>query len=462
VNVARSTAVLAIVTVLVLGACAAPGAPSAPPSSTPNPSSPPTSTPPATPTGAGAPTDAGTPTAGPDGIVLLRASVPRLPASPGDATSAAGAINAFGLELYRAARFGTDNAVISPASIALALGMTRAGARGTTATELDAVLHAVASPDHAGWLNALDQALVSRNGLFTDAAGVSHEVTLRIANAPFAQVGYPIEDAYLQALAADYGSGLRLVDYAGDTERARGQINGWVDAQTDHRIPQLVKPGLVTPLTRLTLVNAIYLKAPWATPFDPTDTKVGSFTRPDGAKVRVPFMSMTYGCCTYASGPDWQAVDKAYLGDALSLTLILPRDLAAFTASLSPARLQQIVGALDFHFVALSLPKFSIESETSLAAVLKGLGMSAAFDPATADFSGITSYERLHVGAVVHQADISVDEVGTEAAAATAVEEGGMGGGPPTPVRFDRPFLFALRDRQTGAVLFLGQVTDPS
>src|SRR5665811_1110896 len=193
------------------------------------------------------------------------------------------------------------NVGFSPASITLALAMARAGARGQTAAEMDAVMHAVASDDHAGWLNALDQALAGRSGTFKDESGKDLQVTLRIANAPFAQQGMPLEKAYLEALAGRYGAGLRLVDYATQTEKARTLINGWVDAQTEHRIPELLVPGVLTPKTRLTLVNAIYLKAPWQTPFSADATKAGAFTRADGSTVQVPFMAMT-ASLRFASG----------------------------------------------------------------------------------------------------------------------------------------------------------------
>ena len=188
------------------------------------------------------------PSASPGGDVgLARSNVARSSADPREALDAGAALDAFGLDLYRAVAAGQTNVVFSPASITLALAMARAGARGQTAAEMDAVMHAVASDEHAGWLNALDQALSARSGTFKDESGKDLAVTLRIANAPFAQQGMPLENAYLEALAARYGGGLRLVDYAAQTEKARALINGWVDAQTEHRIPELLVPGVLTP-----------------------------------------------------------------------------------------------------------------------------------------------------------------------------------------------------------------------
>ena len=394
-------------------------------------------------------------------VGLARAEVPRSSADPGDALDAGAALNAFGLDLYRAVAAGQTNVVFSPASITLALAMARAGARGQTAAEMDAVMHAVASDEHAGWLNALDQALAARSGTFKDESGKDLPVTLRIANAPFAQQGMPLEKAYLEALAARFGAGMRLVDYRTQTEKARTLINGWVDAQTEHRIPELLVPGVLTPLTRLALVNAIYLKAPWQTPFSADATKADTFTRADGSAVQVPFMATT-ASLRYASGDGWRAVEIPYIGGSLAMTVILPDNLAGFEQTLTADTFAAITGALAETQVALAFPKFGIETKAELAPILAALGMPSAFDD-RADFSGITTAEQLLISNVIHQANIDVDEKGTEAAAATAVVMRATAM-PAEPVAFraDRPFLFALRDVPTGAVLFLGRVGDPS
>jgi serpin B len=402
------------------------------------------------------------PAASPGGDVgLARAEVPRSSADLGDAMHAGAALDAFGLDLYRAVATGQTNVVFSPASITLALAMARAGARGQTAAEMDAVMHAVASDDHAGWLNALDQALTARSGTFKDESGQDLPVALRIANAPFAQQGMPLEKAYLEALAARYGGGLRLVDYVAQTEKARALINAWVDAQTEHRIPELLVPGVLTPLTRLALVNAIYLKAPWQTPFSADATKVGTFTRADGSTVQVPLMATT-ASLRYASGEGWRAVEIPYIGRSLAMTVILPDNLAGFEETLTADAFAAITGALTEAQVALAFPKFGIETKAELGPILAALGMPSAFDD-RADFSGITTAEQLLISNVIHQANIDVDEKGTEAAAATAVVMRATAM-PAEPVAFraDRPFLFALRDVPTGAILFLGRVGDPS
>jgi serpin B len=402
------------------------------------------------------------PAASPGGdIALARADIPRASAAPADAAAAGTAITAFGLDLYRAVANGKTNVVLSPASIALALGMARAGARGQTAAEMDAVMHGLASDDNATWLNALDQALATRSGTFKDDSGADLAVALRIANAPFAQQGMPLEKAYLEALASRYGAGLRLVDYETATEAARKLINGWVDDQTEHRIPELLMPGVLTTETRLTLVNAIYLKAPWLTPFPADSTKPGSFTRADGSPVDVPMMA-TSAAMRYAAGTGWRAVEIPYIGGSLAMTVIVPDDLATFEQALTADQVASITGGLAETQVSLSFPKFSIETKAELADVLAALGMPSAFDD-RADFSGITTAEKLEISDVIHQANIDVDEKGTEAAAATAVVMRATAmPAEPVTLTVDRPFLFALRDVPTGAILFLGRVADPS
>ncbi len=398
----------------------------------------------------------------PTGITLAAAHVPRASAPPADAKVAAAAIDAFGLDLFRRLAASGGNAVISPASIAVALSMAQAGARGETASQMDSVLHGAGSGSGAG-INALDQALAARNGTFKDVEGHDLTVALRIANAPFAQSGMALEPPFLDALASRFGAGLRLVDYRRDPEAARNLINAWVKGQTEGRIPELLASGILDSFTRLTLVNAVYMKAPWQVPFDTELTEPAPFTRADGSTVDVPTMAGGGQQLRYAEGAGWRAVELPYAGGSLAMTIVVPDDLAAFVQHLGAAQFEQISGALAEREVELWLPRFPIQTEADLGETLSALGMPLAFDPERANFSGITTEERLYVSAVVHQANISVDEKGTEAAAATAVAmaASAMPAGPVT-LRVDRPFLFAVRDVPTGAILFLGQVTDPS
>ncbi len=453
---------------------------------------------------------------GPSEIGLAQADVARAPADPAAAKTAAASIAAFGIDLYRAMVGRTadvgqglwaKNVVLSPTSIALALAMARAGARGETADEMDAVLHAAGWDELGAGLNALEQALASRDASWRDWDEQLRELKLRIANAAFAQRDWSIVPGYLDTIAGAFGAGVRLVDYVADPEAARGLINEWVKATTAGRIPKLIPdppPALIDQATRLVLVNAVYLKASWEIEFGgyPGWEKTVSRTfRRLGRNVdvKVPTMSL-YGAQTVplASGPGWKATELRYRGadgsTPLAMTLIRPDDLAAFEAALTSdglagvaekledqrRRLQEVTfeePAVDgdcgtyAYQVHLLMPRFSIATAAQLGSPLQALGMPLAFDPAAADFGGIhlpaSAEDRIFIGDVIHQANIDVDEKGTEAAAATAVEMatgGCTGPGPAKTVTLalNRPFLFLIRDVETGAILFMGRVVDPS
>jgi serpin B len=385
----------------------------------------------------------------------------RAAVSPDAATQAATAVDAFGLDFYKAAFTAGGNAVFSPTSIVLALSMAQAGAVGETASQMDTVLHSAAGTGDGNGINSLDQSLAGLSGTFKDANGKDLELTLRIANAPFAQSGLQLQRAYLDTLASRYGAGLRLVDFANDPAGACKLIDGWVSDQTEGRIPKLLES--LDSATHLVLVNAIYLQAPWQTPFDVQNTNPEPFTRSDGSQVSVPTMGLNLSVADYASGSGWQAVELPYAGGSLVMTIVVPDNLATFERSLDVARFAQITASLEPTDVDLTLPRFKIETKSDLSSVLAQMGMPLAFDPDRADFSGITTQEQLYISAVIHQANISVDEKGTEASAATAVVmTAGLAPSKQVTLHVDRPFIFAVRDTNTGAILFLGRVTDPS
>ena len=385
----------------------------------------------------------------------------RAAVSPDAATQAATAVDAFGLDFYKAAFTAGGNAVFSPTSIVLALSMAQAGAVGETASQMDTVLHSAAGTGDGNGINSLDQSLAGLSGTFKDANGKDLELTLRIANAPFAQSGLQLQRAYLDTLASRYGAGLRLVDFANAPAGACKLIDGWVSDQTEGRIPKLLES--LDSATHLVLVNAIYLQAPWQTPFDVQNTNPEPFTRSDGSQVSVPTMGLNLSVADYASGSGWQAVELPYAGGSLVMTIVVPDNLATFERSLDVARFAQITASLEPTDVDLTLPRFKIETKSDLSSVLAQMGMPLAFDPDRADFSGITTQEQLYISAVIHQANISVDEKGTEASAATAVVmTAGLAPSKQVTLHVDRPFIFAVRDTNTGAILFLGRVTDPS
>lgn len=295
--------------------------------------------------------------------------------------------------------------------------MVQGGARGETLTEINRTLHIEgAEASHHEHARAI---LAHLNAERDD-------YELSVTNRLFAERSATLEAPYLALTREQYGAELEPLDFMGAPDASREHINAWVAERTSNRITDLLAAGSVGPLTRLVLVNTVYFLGRWATEFATARTHDSSFTLIDGESVDVPTMHRT-GSMLYAQIDGVSVVELPYPGDELSMSLILPED----------------------------------------AEGLRALGMQQAFQP-SADFTGISDPEnhdeRLFIDAVFHQTFIKVEERGTEAAAATAVvvrATGGMGPSAPTRVAFDRPFLFAIRDRASGAILFLGRVADP-
>jgi len=370
---------------------------------------------------------------------------------------------AFALDLYQhlAEAEGDENFFYSPYSISLALAMTYAGARGETEQQMTDALHYTLPQDRLHPVfNGLDQALVSRG---EGAEGKDDEgFRLNIANAIWGQEDYTFLEAFLDTLARNYGAGMRVLDFASAAEEARVTINEWVSERTEGRIEELIPRGVIGPATRLVLTNAIYFNAAWAHPFQEGQTSEGVFHLLDGGEVTVPMMQQiaSFG---YAEGEGYEAVELPYDGNELSMVIMLPEagGFADFEGALDAERIASVVEGLERREVALTMPRFEFDSGFSLNEALKAMGMEDAFSEA-ADFSGMTGTRDLFISSVIHKAFVSVDEEGTEAAVATAVvmAEKAM---PVEPVEFavDRPFVFLIRDIETGAVLFVGRVVDP-
>jgi serpin B len=384
----------------------------------------------------------------------LRRAVP-----PADTSLAVRSIDALGTELYRRMlpTAAGGNLLLSPLSIGMALAMVRTGAAGATREQIDTVLRAGPGDALDQSLNALDRALADRSGPKGSEVRAA-TVELAVASSLWCQRDLALEPAFLAALATDYGAGAFVVDFGADAEGARTTINRWVSDRTADRIPDLLPPGAVTAMTRLVLTDALYLKAPWATPF--TAAGDAPFTRLDGTVREVATMSGSQ-LGRYGTGTGWQAASVAYLGHELSMLVIVPDDLAEFEERLDGPALAAVARATTGPLGSLRLPRFSFRSRTRLGDQLAEAGMPLAFDPTAADFSGITADEQLCIDDVHHQTFVAVDEQGTEAAAATAVVMRRMAAVDTTLV-VDRPFLFAIRDDATGATLFLGRVTDPA
>ena len=396
---------------------------------------------------------------------LAMADVERSEPSADAVLEAGAALDAFAADLYAQVAGGSEgNVVLSPYSVAVALAMTRAGAAGETADQMDTVLYAELLDDLHASFNALDQELAARPGDKERADGSEAELLLQTANSLWGQRDFAFEDRFLELLAAQYGAGMHLVDYMTDYEGARREINEWVAQQTKDKIPELIAEGVLVDLTRLVLTNAIYLKAPWEHPFSEEGTEPAPFHLLDGSTVDAELMSLNAEL-GYSEGDGWQAVELPYAGNELSMVVIVP-DEGAFAdveTNLDGDLLAEVVDGLGTSTVDLRFPSFEFRTQASLKDALSALGMPLAFDAEQADFSGMTNEAELYVSEVVHEAFIAVDEEGTEAAAATAVViyQKGM---PASPVHLtvDRPFLFVIRDSATGAPLFMGRVLDPT
>ena len=396
-----------------------------------------------------------------------------LMASPGateaDIANLARGNAAFAFDLYRSLAQGEADLFYSPYSVSLALAMTYAGAKGETERQMADTLrfHLPQERLHPAF-NALDLALASRG------AGVAGQddggFQLNIANSVWGQAGHEFLMAFLDVLAEQYGSEVRRADFRRAPEEARVRINDWVAGETEGRIEDLIPPDAIGPATRMVLANAIYFNAAWQLPFDERATSPGTFHPLGGGEIEAPMMRQE-GRFGYARGDGHQAVELLYDDGEMSMDILFPDEgrFREFEESLDASVVDGILEDLETRRVLLAMPKFEVKASFSLADALEAMGMPNAFDERAADFSGMDGNsclagdaECLLVTDVVHQAFVSVDEAGTEAAATTAVIVGTKSVDPAEPVSLtiDRPFIFLVRDLATGAVLFVGRVSE--
>jgi serpin B len=370
---------------------------------------------------------------------------------------------AFALDLYQRLRRSEDgNIVVSPYSISVAFAMQHAGAREQTAREIEEVLHFTLRTQR------LDAAF-DRLALALDSRQ-NRQVKLSIANRLFGAQLLPFRTSFLRELTRHFAAPMAAVDFAGRPEAARRLINRWVARQTADRIRELIGERQITRRTQLVIVNAIYLNARWSTRFLTQRTSDQRFVRLDDTRVNVPTMHHD-GWMASARTDDYVAVELPYRGDKLAMLLVMPTPgtFPRFERSLDPSVLADVVRALRGRGTMLALPKFSIRTSLDLGATLQRMGMKDAFDRDVADLYDMTTIPpgqlpRLFIAKVLHQAFLSVTERGTEAGAATAIIDEGATGGMEGYVQatFDHPFLWFIRDRVTGTVLFMGRVVDPS
>jgi serpin B len=368
--------------------------------------------------------------------------------------------SAFAFDLYQVLRDTAGNLFYSPYSISLALAMTYAGARGETAEQMADTLHFVLPQDTLH--QAFSDLVLELDHRGEGARGKDGEgFRLNIVNDIWGQKDFKFLSEFLDVLAENYGAGMRILDFVNAPEESRLTINEWISKQTEGRIEDLIPRDVINALTRLVLTNAIYFNAAWQFPFAEHATHDGVFYLLDGGEITVPMMRETnrFG---FVEGNGYQAIELPYDGGELSMVILLPQAgrFEAFEKALDTQKVNEIIGRIERQQVKLMMPGFEFDSSFNLKETLEAMGMPVAFSPG-ADFSGMTGERGLFIYEVIQKAFVSVDEAGTEAAAATAVVMAEALPPPPIEVNVDRPFIFLIRDIETGTILFIGRVLNP-
>jgi len=367
--------------------------------------------------------------------------------------------NRFAVEMYKQAASG-ENRFLSPVSISFALAMTYAGARGATEREMRQALHF--DSDQKELHPALSAIMAKLNG-----GGEKRPYELVVANALWGQRGHIFLNEYLGLMKQWYHSGLMQVDFAGAAEKARTTINQWVEKITRDKIKNLIPAGVLTSDTRLVLTNAVYFKGAWLSGFEKSATRPGTFYASGGKPVQSQMMRQKNNF-RHFQNRELQALELPYKGDTLSMLILLPgrKDgLGALESALSAEMIDELAAKLSDVEVEVTLPRFKLTAEYRLEKMLAAMGMKSAFVPGGADFSGMDGTKNLFISAILHKAFVDVNEEGAEAAAATAVVVHLTSVRAPQDTvifKADHPFLFIIRDKTTGAILFIGRLDDPS
>lgn len=367
---------------------------------------------------------------------------------------------AFAIDLYHQLRGSEGNVFLSPYSISTALAMTYAGSRGSTQEQMAKALRfSLPQKDLHEAFAELDSQLMKLQERGT--------ITLNVANSLWPQQDYRFLDGYLSLIRKHYGASITPVDYKNAPEASRETINKWVENKTEQKIKNLIQPRILDELTRLVLVSAIHFKGRWAEEFSLTRTKNEPFFISVQDSVQIPFMRQE-GHFRYGEQDSVRMLELPYSGETLSMLILLPREkngLPELERRLSAKSLSRWESALTRKEIDVSLPKFKITSTIRLDNILSAMGMVDAFIPTRADFSGMDGKPGwLFIGAVLHQAYVDVNEEGTEAAAATAIDapKAEPSSGSLLVFRADHPFLFLIREKKSGAMLFLGKVVNPT
>jgi serine protease inhibitor len=382
--------------------------------------------------------------------------------------------NQFAFDLYH--EFDSQengNMFYSPYSISTALVMTYEGAKGQTADEISSVFHFpekdILRPNSAAIYNGLNEK--------------NQEYELKTGNALWAQYDYEFLDEYMNNVEKYYGGKATNLDFAKETEKSRQTINSFIEEQTNGKIKDLIPKEVLSPMTRLVLTNAIYFKGTWEWEFDKSDTQERDFkiTPENVVKTEMMHMSPDEANFNYMETEKMQMIELPYKGDELSMLILLPRqekELNWRTGEI--INYNYSIEDIEFNYEkfneyksemketnldSIYLPKFEFDSKYFMAKNLENLGMPKAFIPGGADFSGMDGTNYLFISDVIHQAYVKVDEQGTEAAAATAVVMEITSAGPemqPPTFNADHPFIFIIQEKDTGNILFLGKVNDPT
>jgi serpin B len=368
--------------------------------------------------------------------------------------------NRFAIDLYVKykddLKYKDKNIFFSPYSIFTALAMTYEGAAGQTADEIQTVFHFPVD-------NITRRSANAR--LYNTINVGDKKYTLRTANALWAQQDYVFLQDYFDVIENYYDGKITNMDFVGDAEGSRATINKWVEDQTNSKIKDLIPSGTINSMTRLVLTNAIYFKGDWILQFDKSKTQEADFKINTEKTVKAQMMSLTgeKAIFNYTENDIMQMIELPYAGNEISMLILLPKEnINVIEQLLSAEKINEWRSSLKQRKIDVYMPKFKFETKYFMADDLKAMGMLSAFDQNAADFSGMTGKRDLYISGVIHQAYIDVNEEGTEAAAATAVLTEQTSAGPMNEFRADHPFIFIIQQKQTGNILFIGKVNDPT
>ena len=378
----------------------------------------------------------------------------RMPQEEPDKKEVARSNNDFAFSLYKQLKSADENLFFSPYSISSALAMTYTGAKGVTRQELSEVFGYYSSNlAHARGYQSLQEHLDSLN---------QDDLELHMANALWCQKDYDFQQDYLDINRGYFSAAIRQVNFKRRYQEVREQINQWVEKQTNQKIRDLIDRGVLDPMTRLVLVNAIYFNGKWEHPFPENKTREDAFHPVPEQEVKLPFMNQSLRL-PYYEGGFYKAVAIPYSKDNLSMLILLPNrheDMSKLESKMKGSFYESLNDSMHKEEVDLSIPRFKLEAKYQLNEPLRQMGMKSAFD-GEADFSGMTGDKDLYISEVVHQSFVEVNEEGTEAAAATGVVMRKTAIVERPSFTADHPFLFMIRDQQTHAILFMGKMQNP-